>query len=44
MVIPVGEKFDQKLLLLVKREGEIKQEKIAGVRFVPMVDKQGKCY
>ena len=44
MVIPVGEKFDQKLLLLVKRDGEIKQEKIAGVRFVPMVDRQGKHY
>ena len=44
MVIPVGEKGNQQLLLLVKRKGEIKQEKIVDVRFVPMVDRQGKSY
>ena len=44
MVIPVGEKYHQRLLLLTKRDGEIKQEKIVAVRFVPMVDKRGKIY
>jgi protein-L-isoaspartate O-methyltransferase len=33
MVIPVGEKGGQQFLLLVKRKGQIKQEKIVDVRF-----------
>ena len=44
MVIPVGKKYDQRLLLLTKEQGEIKQKKIVDVRFVPMVDQQGKTY
>lgn len=44
MVIPVGETFDQRLLLLVKQSGEIKQKKSVAVRFVPMVDNKGKVY
>jgi protein-L-isoaspartate(D-aspartate) O-methyltransferase len=44
MVIPSGEKYDQQLLLLTKQNGKIKQEKIVDVRFVPMVDEQGKTY
>ena len=44
MVIPVGEAGDQQLLLLTKHGGEIKQEKIVDVRFVPMVDERGKTY
>jgi len=44
MVIPSGEKYNQQLLLLTKQKGEIKQEKIVDVRFVPMVDRQGKTY
>ena len=44
MVIPVGEKGEQQLLLLTKQEGTIRQEKIVDVRFVPMVDGQGKSY
>ncbi|WP_372683120.1 protein-L-isoaspartate(D-aspartate) O-methyltransferase [Desulfosarcina sp.] len=44
MVIPSGEKYDQQLLLLTKQTGKIKQEKIVDVRFVPMVDRQGKTY
>jgi protein-L-isoaspartate(D-aspartate) O-methyltransferase len=44
MVIPSGEKYDQQLLLLTKQRGIIKQEKIVDVRFVPMVDGQGKTY
>lgn len=44
MVIPSGEKYDQQLLLLTKQRGMIRQEKIVDVRFVPMVDGQGKTY
>ena len=44
MVIPVGEKYDQRLLLLTKENGVVKQKKVVDVRFVPMVDKQGKTY
>jgi protein-L-isoaspartate(D-aspartate) O-methyltransferase len=44
MVIPSGEKYDQQLLMLTKQEGNIKQKKIVDVRFVPMVDRQGKRY
>ena len=44
MVIPSGEKYDQQLFLLNKQKGKIKQEKIVDVRFVPMVDEQGKTY
>jgi protein-L-isoaspartate(D-aspartate) O-methyltransferase len=44
MVIPSGEKYDQQLLLLTKQTGKIKQERIVDVRFVPMVDGQGKTY
>lgn len=44
MVIPVGEANRQQLMLLIKQDGKIKQEKIVSVRFVPMVDRQGKIY
>ena len=44
MVIPVGERGFQQLLLLTKQEGKIVQKKIIDVRFVPMVDKKGKVY
>jgi protein-L-isoaspartate(D-aspartate) O-methyltransferase len=44
MVIPVGEKDDQRLLLLTQKGGEIQEEKIVEVRFVPMVDTHGKSY
>ena len=44
MVIPSGEKYNQQLFLLTKQTGKIKQEKIVDVRFVPMVDEQGKTY
>jgi protein-L-isoaspartate(D-aspartate) O-methyltransferase len=44
MVIPVGEKYAQQLVLLTKQKGEIRQEKIVDVRFVPMVDRHGKTY
>ena len=44
MVIPSGKKYDQQLMLLTKQTGKIKQERIVDVRFVPMVDGQGKTY
>jgi protein-L-isoaspartate(D-aspartate) O-methyltransferase len=44
MVIPSGENYDQQLLLLTKQTGKIEQERIVDVRFVPMVDGQGKIY
>jgi protein-L-isoaspartate(D-aspartate) O-methyltransferase len=44
MVIPVGQRYDQQLLLLTKTKGAIHREKIIDVRFVPMVDETGKMY
>jgi protein-L-isoaspartate(D-aspartate) O-methyltransferase len=44
MVIPAGESHDQKLYLLRKIDGKIKQQKIIDVRFVPMVDREGEVY
>ncbi|MBW1642800.1 MAG: protein-L-isoaspartate(D-aspartate) O-methyltransferase [Deltaproteobacteria bacterium] len=44
MIIPVGESLHQKLVLLVKREGKIKQKAIIPVRFVPMMKKDGETY
>ena len=44
MVIPVGEQFDQKLVLLTKEKGEIKQQNVIPVRFVPMLRENGDKY
>jgi protein-L-isoaspartate(D-aspartate) O-methyltransferase len=44
MVIPVGERYNQRLMLLTKEKGEIREQKIVDVRFVPMVDPHGKPY
>ena len=44
MVIPVGEKSHQRLMLLTKQKGKIQARKIVDVRFVPMVDERGKRY
>jgi protein-L-isoaspartate(D-aspartate) O-methyltransferase len=44
MAIPVGQRFYQRLLLLTKDKGAIKQQKIVDVRFVPMVNNGGKTY
>lgn len=43
LVIPVGD-FFQKLVRLTKKEGRIIEEKIEDVRFVPMVNEDGKQY
>jgi protein-L-isoaspartate(D-aspartate) O-methyltransferase len=44
MVIPVGKKFTQELVLLNKQKGEIKARDIIPVRFVPMMGKDGTAY
>ncbi|WP_319521259.1 protein-L-isoaspartate(D-aspartate) O-methyltransferase [uncultured Desulfosarcina sp.] len=44
MVIPVGPQHHQQLVLLTKEHGEIRQEKVVDVRFVPMVDASGRTY
>lgn len=44
MVIPVGETFNQKLVLLAKKQGKIVEENIIPVRFVPMMRHDGKEY
>jgi len=44
MVIPVGESWVQKLVVLTKRKGRLEEYAIIGVRFVPMVDPAGKKY
>ena len=44
MIIPVGERPVQHLVLLQKKNGKLKQKKILPVRFVPMLNEEGKSY
>jgi len=44
MVIPVGERYHQELILLIKEKGIIKQKEIIPVVFVPMFGENGKKY
>jgi len=44
LVIPVGSRGNQELVLLGKSKGKILKHKIIRVRFVPMVDGRGKTY
>ena len=44
MIIPVGNYPYQNLVLLKKKKGKIKEEKVLPVRFVPMLDGEGKKY
>lgn len=45
MIIPVGRSsMTQYLVLLKKRKGKIREEKVLPVRFVPMLDEKGKKY
>ncbi len=44
MILPVGKQFSQDLVLLKKKGGELFQEKVLPVRFVPMVDDAGHTY
>jgi len=42
MIIPVGPRFAQELILLKKKNGKIKQTDVIAVRFVPMKDDDGR--
>ncbi|MFP4194393.1 MAG: protein-L-isoaspartate(D-aspartate) O-methyltransferase [Desulfosalsimonas sp.] len=44
IVIPVGPDYDQNLVLLEKKEGELIEKQILPVRFVPMVDEKGRTH
>ncbi len=44
MIIPVGEKYVQELVLLEKKGGRLKKSNVLPVLFVPMVNDQGKPY
>lgn len=44
MIIPVGKYPYQNLVLLKKKKGKIREEKVLSVRFVPMLDQEGKKY
>jgi protein-L-isoaspartate(D-aspartate) O-methyltransferase len=44
MIIPVGGNNIQQLVLLRKRKGKIREESILPVRFVPLIDSEGKRY
>ena len=44
MIIPVGERYVQQLVYLVKNEGRLERKAVLPVSFVPMVDEKGKNY
>ncbi|MFH2066140.1 MAG: protein-L-isoaspartate(D-aspartate) O-methyltransferase [Pseudomonadota bacterium] len=44
MIIPVGKADDQRLILLVKEKGKIREKEVIPVRFVPMMGEDGKKY
>ncbi|MGD9162073.1 MAG: protein-L-isoaspartate(D-aspartate) O-methyltransferase [Desulfobacteraceae bacterium] len=44
MIIPVGERYIQQMVYLIKKDGKLHQEKVLPVSFVPMVDEKGKVY
>jgi protein-L-isoaspartate(D-aspartate) O-methyltransferase len=44
MIIPVDEFYGQSLVLLEKRKGKLREEKVLPVRFVPMINESGKEY
>ena len=44
MIIPVGERYVQQLVYLVKKDGKLHRKAVLPVSFVPMVDEKGKTY
>jgi protein-L-isoaspartate(D-aspartate) O-methyltransferase len=44
MIIPVGETHFQSLVLLEKKKGKLREEKVLPVRFVPMISDDGEKY
>jgi protein-L-isoaspartate(D-aspartate) O-methyltransferase len=44
MIIPVGERYIQELVLLTKKNDTLRHSSVLDVRFVPMVDEKDKIY
>ena len=44
IIIPVGGRYSQEMIILKKEKGKIKKAKTIGVRFVPMKDEDGENY
>jgi len=44
MIIPVDEFYGQSLVLLEKKKGKLREDKVLPVRFVPMINEKGKEY
>ena len=44
IIIPVGGRYSQEMIILKKENGKITKEQTIGVRFVPMKDAQGDTY
>jgi protein-L-isoaspartate(D-aspartate) O-methyltransferase len=44
MIIPVGGDYAQELVLLVKKSGKLQKKNVLPVRFVPMINENGKKY
>ena len=44
MIIPVGKKYVQQLVYLIKKKGELHKKKVLPVAFVPMLDEKGEVY
>jgi len=44
MIIPVGEGEEQRLILMQKTKGELRQAEVLDVRFVPMINYNGTKY
>ena len=44
MIIPLGERYVQELVLLTKKNDTLRQSSVLPVRFVPMVDEKNKIY
>jgi protein-L-isoaspartate(D-aspartate) O-methyltransferase len=44
MIIPVGHRYQQELVLLEKEKGKVEKKKVLPVRFVPMIDGKGVKY
>ncbi len=44
MIIPVGEKYVQELVYMVKKNGKLHRRDVLPVLFVPMVDEKGKTH
>jgi protein-L-isoaspartate(D-aspartate) O-methyltransferase len=44
LIIPVGERYEQELVILIKKEGRLKQQAVLPVRFVPMINQNQQEY